>query len=841
MMNNKNPRDGRPRRPPSSGNPQERRSERRHSDDASRRREAAAAKKQRAAAQHAGERKRKLQQLKRRMRVEKRELRKRVSGRPTRSSSVISVPEILLSGIGKIIKYTLIFILIFGFLVLGLGLGMLSGYISTATPLEVVDIRYTNEPTTIVDKNGNTVAILTGAQNVQREYIQIAQIRNTYLEEAIKAIEDERFDSHNGIDPRRIGSAVMSMLVNAGTPTHGGSTITQQVVKMMSGADAESAQRKIQEWYRAVDLEKRMSKDEIMELYINIIPMANNYVGVQAAAKAYFAKDASELDLAESAYLAGIPNLPSIYNPLTDYGKRNGLRRMRITLEKMYDLGWITTDEYVEAMNKELVFRQEAPKITSNQIHSWFVDAAVESVIEDLMTRRGYSRQLAEQVVYQQGLTIELTMDPKVQAAAEASFQKQELFTKNADALPDIPEPPQASITIISNDGPTKGQVVGIVGGYGRKRQNFIFNRATQAHRQPGSSIKPILVYAPAINSGAITAATVLDDKPMYLDRENPNDIYPWNWHLDFEGLVTVRYALSWSINTIAAEIYANILSPQIGLAYLRELGIDRTDETQVAGALGGFSYGMSTYEMAGAYAAFANEGMYIKPYFYTRVLDIDGNVLLENKPEFRQVFSPATAFIMNDILTWAEENVSWHSYSRFDGQMIAGKSGTTNDDIDTWFCGYTPYYTAAVWYGYDNRDGRRTTINFDDKYSPQYIWKDVMEKIHEGLPQKAFEKPDEVVSRFVCRDSGYLATESCPHVIAEWFDATKPNLPNQYCPINHNPSPIPTQPTTTETTDPAATEGTPETSPPETPPEVPPETPPEVLPEEPPAEEVTP
>ena len=391
--------------------------------------EAERLRRERATRRYQAEKQQRLETLKRRQRIEKRRLKNRVSGRPRRKAVLESLPEVLLSGLGKVAKLIVLAVLIVGFTVLGLGLGMLSAYIANATPLEVVSIRYTNEPTRIFDKDGNEVAILVGSQNIQREYIPITSIKHTHLENAIKAIEDERFDSHNGIDAKRIGSAVLSMLANSGTPTHGGSTITQQVVKMMSGQDQESAQRKIQEWYRAYDLEQRLgSKDQIMELYINLIPMANNYVGVQAAAKAYFDKDASELDLAECAFLAGIPNLPSIYNPLTEYGRRNALRRMRITLMNMRDLGMINEDEYQEALNRELVFRQRQETISPSQINSYFVDAAINAVISDLMTRNGYSEMLAQQAVYQQGLTIELTMDAKVQEAAELTFSKRELF-----------------------------------------------------------------------------------------------------------------------------------------------------------------------------------------------------------------------------------------------------------------------------------------------------------------------------------------------------------------------------------------------------------------------------
>ena len=285
---------------------------------------------------------RQLRQYNRKRRAVRRELKRRVHGRPTHSTSMLTIPQVILQSIGRVLKVVLLLVLIVGFFLLGTGSGMLTGYLSTANELQLQDIRHINEPTRIYDALGNEIAVLTGSQNISREYVPISEVQHTYIEEAFIAIEDERFRTHPGIDPRRIASAVLSMLANAGSPTHGGSTITQQTVKMLSGQTDISAQRKIQEQYNAVRLEQRKSKDEIMELFLNLVPMSNNSVGIQAAAKAYFDKPASELNLAECAFLAGIPNRPATYNPLTENGKRNTLRRMRIILEKMLHLEMIT-------------------------------------------------------------------------------------------------------------------------------------------------------------------------------------------------------------------------------------------------------------------------------------------------------------------------------------------------------------------------------------------------------------------------------------------------------------------------------------------------------------------
>ena len=727
------------------------------------------------------------------------EWRKRISGYPTKNRSFQSVPEVVWSAAKKGIKIVLVLIMILAVFVAGIGSGMLSGYISTTTPLEIIDLRSSEGATLIYDGKGQLVQELTGAQNVNREYVSITKIKQSYIDEAFIAIEDERFIEHKGIDPKRIANAMAGILINAGNPTHGASTITQQVVKMMSGADERSAQRKVQEWERALDLERQLSKDEILELFLNMVPMANNLTGVQAAAKTYFGKDVSELDLAESAFLAGIPNLPSIYNPLTEYGRRNAMRRMRIILGKMYELGKIETDEYHQALNRELIFvadeREEGDSVTS-----YFIDAVVAQVIEQLMLQRGYSYNLAQTAVFQHGLTIETTMDQEVQRKAEASFQKQELFATNYEALPDIPEPPQAAITIVSNEPATRGEVVALVGGFGEKKSSFIFNRATQAYRQPGSSIKPILVYGPALDTGMITAASIFNDEPKFLDPQHPDVEWPVNVTRQHYGLVTARQALQQSYNTIAVEIYTELLSPSTGLSYLRRLGIDRTNEQQPSGALVAFAEGVTTTDMAAAYAALANEGLYTEPVLFRRVLDADGNVLLENKPRYDRVFSAGTATIMTSILEETLMNTSWITpYAQLPLQTAAGKTGTTSDQIDVWFCGYTPYYTAAVWYGFDNANGRRTEIDDADSRNAIRIWQDVMAQLHEDKTPLEFEEKGNITRVRICTDTGYRAVEKCPHQRTEIFDLDKSNVPRIDCPEHSREEPEETEPEETE------------------------------------------
>ena len=631
----------------------------------------------------------------------------------------------------------------------------------------IEQIKNKNETTRITDADGNDIAILTDSQNINREYVPLASIKATWIDEAFKAIEDERFDQHIGIDPRRIASAVLSALTNGGSATHGGSTITQQTVRLVSGESQRSAQRKVQEWYKAILLEQQKSKDEIMELYINLVPMGNSYIGVQSAAKAYFDKDAASLSLVECAFLAGIPNRPSTYNPLTETGRRNALRRMRIVLGKMNQLGMITAAEYRAALDTELVFRKRPAAVTATQVNSYFADYVIEKVIGDLITRRGYNSTMAAVAVYNYGLRIETTLDSAVQAKIEQTFNEQSLFLSDPAILVDLPEKPEGSIVVIGN-GPSIGQIKGMVGGFGRKTGNFVLNRAISAYRQPGSSIKPLDVYGPGLETGKITAASIFTDRELFLNPDEPAKAYPVNSYTGYRGNMSVRQAITISCNTIAAQAWLYVLGADTSLLYLYRVGIDRRSEQYVSVALGGFNKGMSTLEMAGAYATFANDGVYTVPYAYSRVLDADGNVLLENQPHSTQVYKPETAYVLTSMLqdVRTRGTAAGHGIS---GQGAAGKTGTTDDNRDKWFCGYTAYYTAAVWYGYDNRLGQ-TTIPKGDRSNAILIWQDAMTRIHEGLAKTEFAMPEGILQIKICKDSGMLATPLCKSTATEYF-----------------------------------------------------------------------
>ena len=735
------------------------------------------------------------------------ELRSELKGKPTRSGFNRSLPHEIISFLGDIVKIAIVLVLCACFALGGFGAGMLLGYVSSTKPLSIADLTNTEEVQTsfVYDSEGNVIAKLTGNENVDRIYVSISDVKNTYIDEAIISIEDERFYEHSGIDIKRIGSAVLSALANGGTATYGGSTITQQTVKLITGEDEHSTSRKVQEWFSAMSLEQDLSKDEIMELYINLAPMGNNYVGIQAAAQNYFGKNASELNLAECAFLAGLPKSPSYYNPRRESGRRNALRRMRIVLGKMYELGNITEEEYEVALNTELVFKTTEAR-SSNDINSYFAEYAIKEVINDLADARGISTALATTIVYNRGYHIHTTLEPDVQAVVDEAFSNRDLFQTDPSALVDLPEKPQAGMVVINVK---TGAIAAMQGGYGKKTVNLGLNRATDAFRSPGSSIKPLLDYAPALEMQLLTPSMTYVDQESHLDPQNPGKVWPLNADRSYAGPMTIRRAIAQSKNTIAVQVW-NDVGGDTALWYLSREGIDRLEEgAYPAQAIGAFTTGVTPLEMCGAYNTLASGGTYTQPHAYTEVTDNDGNVVLTCRPKSYEVFSPETSFLISDMLedVITEGTASNHAsiITNDNGEYIAtaGKTGTTDDNLDKWFCGYTPYYSAAVWYGYDNRL-RQTVIPSGDRNNAIRIWYYVMSRIHGDCASIGFAKPESIIQVQVC-SSGYYANEWCIEagsVHTDYFISGSYLTPSAL-----NPCPIHTEPVQDET----VPEGTPQ------------------------------
>ncbi|MDR1061807.1 MAG: PBP1A family penicillin-binding protein, partial [Clostridiales bacterium] len=655
-----------------------------------------------------------------------------------------------------VFKTAIVIVMVVGFGVMGAGLGAVYGYIQNVEPItsDMLEIKVLTSY--IYDADGNEMARLTGRENVNRVPVKYENIA-PMLPKAFIAIEDERFESHNGVDIKRIGSAAIGFVTNAGS-SHGASTITQQLVKHVTGNKFETLERKVQEWYLAIELEKGMEKWKILELYMNLIYFSNGCYGVQSASSAYFGKDVAELSLAECAFLAGIPNSPSRNNPYTDSGKANAFSRQRDILKKMLELGMISQRQHDAARAEQLTILPKQAAASVTKPHSYFVDTVINDVKKDLMAEKGMTDTMALMTIYSNGVKIYATQSSSIQAAMDEVFTNDDYFPKINPGAIEHDEQPQSAMVVLD---PTTAQIKAMYGGYGEKQASSTFNRATQAKRQPGSSIKPIAVYGPALDQRAITPATVIDDAPMHLDPNDPARVYPSNSNNRFGGLTTIRAAVRRSVNVVAMKVWGMI--PDTSLSYLSKVGINRDSERNVALALGGLHNGVSPLEMAAAYAPFVNRGMYYEPITYTRVLDSNGKVLLDKtsrQPSI--VYSEQAAFLMTSMLQDVVKSGTGTAAALSGGDMpSAGKTGTTNDNADRWFVGYTPYYVAATWFGYDNSI-KKITLSSGELDNAMLIWKAVMEKAHENLAPKEFAMPDQIVSASVCAYSGKAPTEYC-------------------------------------------------------------------------------
>ncbi len=727
-------------------------------------------------------------------------------------------------------------------IVVGLLIGVVAGCIITTDRLQDEDLYITGFVSFLYDSDDNIIGTLKGSENKNRIWADYEEIPQDLLD-AVVAIEDERFYEHNGVDFKRTAAAFLGYFL-PGFSSHGGSTITQQVVKNITGDDARAIPRKIREQWRALQLEDDHSKAEILELYCNVIFMANDVYGVKTAASAYFNKDLSQLDLAECAFLAGITNSPSKYNPLTTSGRARAYNRQIIILDKMLELGSITESEYMTAIQTKLTFneeykRQSASTNQSNTVNSYFMEAVVRDLRSDLMTAMGYTETQANNIIYNSGISIKTTMDPDIQKIVDEEFCDINNFSVNVNRGPGD-NPAQASITITD---PYTGHVLAIYGGYGKKTTNWGFNRATDAERQPGSSIKPILLYGPLMDMGLISDDTVVNDHTVYLNPQTPDVPWPKNSDGSPKGMTTVRVALYNSYNISAAILYDQFSGRRVDcLNYLKQSGIDRTTETQIAACLGGFNKGMNTREMVGAYSPFVTDGTYNPAITYTKVYDRNGDLLFENPNTSVKVYQNLSTVetmtsILRDVVTSGTAAGSINIINSA-GQRITscGKTGTTTNDYDVWFVGYTPYYAAAVWYGYDNN----TRINSAEKKSAQNLWNVIMNRVHQNLSPAEFthttqsttmatvapqttEEPTKVKVS-VCSDSGMVATDNCPHTETQYFvDGTQPeksctwHTPASSPDHSATATATPSAPSTPTPTPPASS--TPDSSPMPTPP----------------------
>lgn len=737
------------------------------------------------------------------------------------------------------------------------GFGMIHGIIDSSPSVDDINIAPSGYSTTIYDSDGNQITKLIQSGS-NRESVSIDNIPKC-LQYAFIDIEDERFYEHNGVDLKGIIRAAY-IAVSTRSLSQGASTLTQQLLKnnVFQGGNENSVgelfKRKFQEQYLALELEKATTKSYILESYLNTINLGQNCLGVQAAAKRYFNKDVSEINLSEAAVIAAITQSPSKYNPVI-HPENNAERREKV-LKHMLSNGHISQDEYNSAMADDVYSRIQTLNVntsTSNP-YSYFVDALIDDILEDLQEQKGYTRNQAYNALYSGGLSIYTTQDPAIQAICDdecnnaanypstvyysinwawsvqhsdgtvsnyseadieyynkvllenSSFNLTFSSPEEADQYiaafkteywqegdTDLGEnilytlQPQVSFTVMDQK---TGYVKAIVGGRGEKTASLTLNRATNTTRQPGSCFKVLSTYAPALDTAGYTLASLVEDSPFY--DVNGRKVSNW-WGDSYRGPSTLRAGIRDSMNVVTSKLITAI-TPQLGFEYLEDFGFttlvsEKTlDDGSVVSdigqslALGGITYGVTNLELCAAYAAIANGGVYNEPILYTKVLDHKGRVLLENNSDDHAVIKDSTAWLltsaMQDVVTDGTGKLC-----QVPGMTVAGKTGTTSDDNDIWFSGYTPYLTATVWSGFDNNQTLPNTSYHET------LWSKIVSRIDETkgyTDDPGFPKPDSVVEAKICSASNKLAIEGVcgsSNIRTEYF--SKATVPTDQCDVH--------------------------------------------------------
>lgn len=607
------------------------------------------------------------------------------------------------------------------------------------------------------------------------DYDGIPQI----LAKAFIAIEDKRFSEHDGVDWKRTLGAFVNEFLPIYSSRQGGSTITQQLVKNITGDREQVATRKIREIITARNLEGKYSKDKILETYLNTIPMNRGIHGVEVAANYYFGKTVKDLTIAECACLASITKSPTYYAP--DKNPENNKERRESVLFQMYDQGYITKEEYDAALKEELNIVADERVLSQTEINSYYIDALINEVCKDLVDQNKiefpeesegaydtYEKKLsyARQQFYKSGYKVYATVSPEMQEAAEKVFSDAETYAiKGKDGTLMT-----GGITIMDYEGNVKA----LVGGIGEKTINMGFNTATDAVRQPGSTMKPIAAYAPAIEQNLITYSTLVNDtKTTY------NGWSPVNWYSSYWGNITIEYALERSVNTIPVYL-VDKMTPAASFKFLTEkLGVTTLNSADMDLSplgMGGTNGGLTTIESAAAFAVFGNGGVYYEPKLYTKVTDQQGNVILQNKSKPKVAISDDTATVMNHLLqnvVYGSKGTGTAAASYIPSMKIYAKTGTSNDQNDLWFVGGTPYYVASVWCGYEVQQP------IPSAYSgiALKMWGNVMSKVHSGLPAKEFLDSSYAVDKYYCTTTGLLATDACTDKKVGWYK--KNNVPS--------------------------------------------------------------
>lgn len=653
------------------------------------------------------------------------------------------------------------------------------------------------ENSTVYDADGNQIAVLSGG--TKRKSVSLSDM-SEYLPKAYVAIEDERFYEHSGIDIMRTGYATVTYVLHGGSSSFGGSTITQQVIKNITKEKDNTALagvvRKVKEISKAIQVEHYLSKDQILELYLNLIFVGGDDInGVELGSIYYFDKSSKDLSIAECAYLAGINHTPNGYKPFEEYGgdetkkanmKEKINKRTKTVLAKMKEVGYISEDQYSQAVSEVdsgLNFKKgESANVTTEV--SYLTEAAIDQILDQIMAdNEDMNRDMAEMTLYSSGYKIYTTQKSDIQSTLEEEIVKEKYITSYNETVKNEETGKKEKVknysipTMVIMDHST-GQVVAAATAFGSPEERTattklgFFNYPTSIKKQTGSSMKPISVIAPGLETGTITGATVYDDCPT-----NWGSYAPKEWYTGYKGLMNMRRAIEVSANIPHAKALSNI-GVEASAEFCQSVGLPDLSNSGLSLALGGLEEGVSPAEMAGAYSAIANDGVYKTPTFYTKVTDSKDNVIYEPKQEENRVMSEQNAYIEKNILTQpVVGGEGTAKYCAIKGMDVAAKTGTTNDDYDRWLSGFTPYYTAICWYGYV----QNAEVHYSNGNPAGRLWSAVMTEIHKDLDNAKFEEPDGIIKQSVCKLSGKLATDACGgNVYTELF--TSSSVPTEAC-----------------------------------------------------------
>lgn len=694
----------------------------------------------------------------------------------------------------------LLFLIIFLLLIIaaGIAVGTLSGSFGDDLKITKESLQVEFENSEVYDIDGNLIATLSGG--TKRKSISLAEM-NPHLPQAYVAIEDERFYEHSGVDFQRTLYATFTYITHGGNSSFGGSTITQQVIKNITQEKDDSGMagvtRKIKEMSKAIQVEQYLSKDQILELYLNLIYVGGDDVnGVELGSIYYFDKSAKDLTLAECAYLAGINHSPSAYKPYADFADKENpeeerqkmaekiKNRTKTVLKKMEEVGYISAEEKEQAyaeVDAGLPFKKgDAASISTDM--SYHTAAAIEQILDQMMEQNeDLKRDVAEMMLYSGGYKIYTTQKSDIQARVEEELVKDKYITtqtyKDKDGNKQT-EYSMPTMVIIDN---SNGYVVAAASATGPKGNREVrtklgyFNIPTRLRKQTGSSMKPIAVTCPGLESGTINAATVYDDdKTTFADGWTPKE-----WYTGYKGLLTMRTAIEVSANIPHAKALSDI-GLNKSVKYCESVGLPKFDNEGLSLALGGLSKGATVSEMCGAYSAIANKGVFNEPTYFIKVEDSKGNIAFEpSRVTERRVLSEANAYIVASILTQPVVGPNGTAkYCAIKGMTTCAKTGTTNGDNDRWLSGFTPYYTASVWYGYEFS----ATVHYSGTNPAGLIWSSVMKDIHTDLPNATYTEPAGIVHRTVCRLSGQLAGPGCAGTAYDEI-FTPDNVPTSTCP----------------------------------------------------------